>query len=259
LNTRFDPFGLRLKGWSKDMNEKKDDLDDCFHRLHDKYSSKTAIEPELELAFAFFGGCFMYHLQNAAESYGELGTMMSAIAGGPPAKKPAAAARAPQQQQVMTNMPLFTQPDYTQPSYSIPQQPQVVQQPQQPRVGKSGRRIMNAPPIPGGQTGIDVMSMMAGAAAAEPPDLPPPNVMDVPIQVGGYATAVSSPVRNEPTRNAEPAAPRSAPPPPRSSAAPRSAPPPPRSSAPPDGGARPRRGAPANGSTPKREGRGIQI
>jgi len=59
LNTKFDPFGLRLKGWSKDMNAKKEDLDDCFHRLHDKYSSKTAIEPELELAFAVFGGCFM--------------------------------------------------------------------------------------------------------------------------------------------------------------------------------------------------------
>src|SRR3989304_1630986 len=103
------------------MNAKKEDLDDCFHRLHDKYSSKAAIEPELELAFAFFGGAFMYHLDNIAENYGELGNLIGAITGGggggggsssaARAKReaPAAGQSTQQSARVITHLPSFQQ------------------------------------------------------------------------------------------------------------------------------------------------------
>jgi hypothetical protein len=87
LNTRFDPFGLRLKKWSKKMHETKDELDDCFYRLHDKYSAKASIEPEMELFFAFFGGMFMYHLENAADGVGEIGKIVSHVTGGSGSKE----------------------------------------------------------------------------------------------------------------------------------------------------------------------------
>lgn len=168
LNTKFDPFGLRLKGWSKEMNSKKEDLDDCFHRLHDKYSSKAAIEPELELAFALFGGAFMYHLENAADNYGEMGTLVRAIAGGGPAKP---APPPPQSSSgMMTNMPSFQPPP---PAAAAPPPP--------PATDKGGRRVMRPPPIPSGAA--DVASMMP---LGEPPaGRPMPATFEPPPSVGG--------------------------------------------------------------------------
>jgi hypothetical protein len=239
LNTRFDPFGLRLKGWSKDMNEKKEDLDDSFHRLHDKYSSKSTIEPEWELAFAFFGGAFMYHLQNAAENYGELGGMLSAIAGGsgggggggansgkshqasagnrPGMSKtagwhPGTATNIPMndgsQQSIMTNMPLFQQQPLQQPpqyQQAPPQPPQYQQaspqQPQTPAVGKTGRRIMNGPPLPagGGMVGMNVMSMMSGMNDFEENSDDVPIDFSLPPTVGGAKTGPTPPSHVRPT------------------------------------------------------------
>jgi len=210
LNTRFDPFGIRLKGWSKDMNEKKDDLDDCFHRLHEEYSSKSTIHPALELAFAFFGGAFMYHLQNTAENYSELGGMLSMIAGknGSSTTKSGAdlpvnrsspkvagwsnsPTTPPQQTEIMTNMPLFQQ-----------------QQPERRKVGRNGRRIMNGPAIPGAATmgGMDVMSMMSGGMSEPEDDVPID--FSVPKTVGGYKPSQSSENRSTPatTRKTTPAA-----------------------------------------------------
>jgi len=200
LNTRFDPFGIRLKGWSKDMNEKKDDLDDCFHRLHEEYSSKSTIHPALELAFAFFGGAFMYHLQNAAENYSELGGMLSMISTGGKSNKPASAPppkvggwSAPRdvippaaQPEIMTNMPLFQGPmppvGGAGPSGAAP-----------PKVGRNGRRIMRGPEIPGAgsMVNMEMMSMMSGPS--EPSDDVPID-FTLPKTVGGYKPTPSSTV-----------------------------------------------------------------
>ena len=41
LNNKFDPFDLKLDGWSEQVNENIDDYDDIFSELHDKYKSKA--------------------------------------------------------------------------------------------------------------------------------------------------------------------------------------------------------------------------
>jgi hypothetical protein len=41
LNNRFDPFDLKLDGWSEQVAENVDDYDDVFGELYDKYKSKV--------------------------------------------------------------------------------------------------------------------------------------------------------------------------------------------------------------------------
>ena len=41
LNNKFDPFDLRLDGWSEQVNENIDDYDEIFAELHEKYKSKS--------------------------------------------------------------------------------------------------------------------------------------------------------------------------------------------------------------------------
>ena len=49
LNSKFDPFDLKLDGWSEAINENLDEYDDVFGELHEKYSGKAKIAPELKL------------------------------------------------------------------------------------------------------------------------------------------------------------------------------------------------------------------
>ena len=51
LNNRFDPFDIKLDGWSEQINENIDDYDEIFGELHDKYKSKASMAPELKLLF----------------------------------------------------------------------------------------------------------------------------------------------------------------------------------------------------------------
>jgi hypothetical protein len=41
LNSRFDPFDIKLDGWSEQINENIDDYDEIFAELHEKYKSKA--------------------------------------------------------------------------------------------------------------------------------------------------------------------------------------------------------------------------
>ena len=36
LNSRFDPFDIKLDGWSEQINENIDDYDEIFAELHEK-------------------------------------------------------------------------------------------------------------------------------------------------------------------------------------------------------------------------------
>jgi len=65
LNTRFDPFDLKLDGWSESVHENVTDYDEVFEELHEKYKSKTKIIPELKLLFMLGGSAFMFHLTSA--------------------------------------------------------------------------------------------------------------------------------------------------------------------------------------------------
>ena len=65
LNKRFDPFNIKLEGWSENVMESIEDYDNIFEKLHEKYSSKAEIAPELELLLTLGGSAFMFHLTNS--------------------------------------------------------------------------------------------------------------------------------------------------------------------------------------------------
>ena len=65
LNGRFDPFDIKLDGWSETVHEGIGEYDDVFEELYEKYQSTGSMSPELRLAFMVAGSAFMYHLQNS--------------------------------------------------------------------------------------------------------------------------------------------------------------------------------------------------
>ena len=64
MNNRFDPFDFKLDGWSEQVNENIDDYDEIFGELHEKYSSKAKMAPELKLLFQLSGSAIMLHMTN---------------------------------------------------------------------------------------------------------------------------------------------------------------------------------------------------
>jgi hypothetical protein len=65
LNGRFDPFDIKLDGWSESIHEGINEYDDVFEELYEKYQGSGSMAPELRLAFMVAGSAFMYHLQNS--------------------------------------------------------------------------------------------------------------------------------------------------------------------------------------------------
>ena len=64
LNNKFDPFDLKLNGFSEHINEQIPDYDDVFEELYLKYKTKAHMAPELKLIFMVGGSAFMFHLTN---------------------------------------------------------------------------------------------------------------------------------------------------------------------------------------------------
>lgn len=64
LNDKFDPFDLKLDGWGESVSENIDEYDDIFAELHEKYSSKAKMAPELKLLFQLGGSAVMLHMTN---------------------------------------------------------------------------------------------------------------------------------------------------------------------------------------------------
>lgn len=64
LNSKFDPFDIRLDGWSEQINENIDDYDEIFAELHEKYKSKAKMAPELKLLFQLASSGIMIHMTN---------------------------------------------------------------------------------------------------------------------------------------------------------------------------------------------------
>jgi hypothetical protein len=63
LNTRYDPFAIKLDGWSEQVHDNLGDFDDIFEELHDKYKAKgRKMAPELRLFISLTGSAFMFHL-----------------------------------------------------------------------------------------------------------------------------------------------------------------------------------------------------
>ena len=64
LNNRFDPFDVKLDGWSEQINENIDEYDDIFAELHEKYKSKAKMAPEIKLLFQLATSGMMIHMTN---------------------------------------------------------------------------------------------------------------------------------------------------------------------------------------------------
>jgi hypothetical protein len=65
LNGRFDPFDLKLEGWSESVHENVEDFDEIFEELYDKYKDKGKMSPEMRLVMAIGGSGFMCHVSNS--------------------------------------------------------------------------------------------------------------------------------------------------------------------------------------------------
>jgi hypothetical protein len=63
-NGKFDPFDLKLDGWSESVHENVEDFDDVFEELYDKYKDKGKMPPEARLIFSLAGSGFMCHVSN---------------------------------------------------------------------------------------------------------------------------------------------------------------------------------------------------
>ena len=64
LNGKFDPFDIKLDGWSEQLSENVEDFDEIFAELHDKYKSKAKMAPEIKLMFQLASSGIMIHMTN---------------------------------------------------------------------------------------------------------------------------------------------------------------------------------------------------
>ena len=65
MNNKFDPFDLKLDGWSEGVHENIEDYDDIFEELYDKYKERGKMPPEARLMFQLAGSGFMCHVTNS--------------------------------------------------------------------------------------------------------------------------------------------------------------------------------------------------
>jgi hypothetical protein len=77
LNKKFDPFAIKLEGWSENVMENVDDYDNVFERLHEKYAAKAEVAPEIELLLMVGGSAFMFHLTNSLLKGPALGNILA--------------------------------------------------------------------------------------------------------------------------------------------------------------------------------------
>lgn len=65
INTKFDPFGIKLDGWKDSLYDTIDEYDEILEELHEKYKSKWKAPPEIRLVFALASSAFMFHLTSS--------------------------------------------------------------------------------------------------------------------------------------------------------------------------------------------------
>ena len=65
MNTKFDPFDLKLEGWSESVHENVEDFDEIFEELYDKYKDRGKMAPEMRLLVSLAGSGFMCHVSNS--------------------------------------------------------------------------------------------------------------------------------------------------------------------------------------------------
>lgn len=65
LNTKYDPFSIQLDGWSNVIMADKENYDDVFEELYQKYSKNLQMAPEIKLMSMLAGSALMFHLQKS--------------------------------------------------------------------------------------------------------------------------------------------------------------------------------------------------
>lgn len=77
VNEKFNPWKLRLDGFSDHTQDTIDKYDDVFERLHDKYADYVSVSPEMELLSMVGFSAFWFHLSNRLTNSAHLGKAMS--------------------------------------------------------------------------------------------------------------------------------------------------------------------------------------
>jgi hypothetical protein len=141
MNKRYDPFDLKLDGWSESMMENIEEYDTVFEDLYAKYRNKVSVAPEIKLVMMVGGSAMMFHLTSSMFK-----------------------AAVPNMNDVMKQNPELVQ--------NMMQAVQNAQrQPQNPSVN-GGRREMRGP-------GIDISQMIPPGLLGNPvTSRPPPSVSD---------------------------------------------------------------------------------
>jgi len=65
MNNKFDPFDIKLEGWSESVHTNVEDFDEIFEELYDKYKERGKMPPEMRLMMAVAGSGFMCHVSNS--------------------------------------------------------------------------------------------------------------------------------------------------------------------------------------------------
>jgi hypothetical protein len=66
MNERYDPFGFKLKGWGNQIKTNKDDFDEVFGELLEKYKGEgKKMEPEIKLAIMLILSAGSFHMSQA--------------------------------------------------------------------------------------------------------------------------------------------------------------------------------------------------
>ena len=64
MNKRYDPFDLKLEGWSESVMENGDDYDEVFEDLFVKYRSSVNVPPEVRLIMMVGGSGMMFQVHD---------------------------------------------------------------------------------------------------------------------------------------------------------------------------------------------------
>ena len=64
LNTKLNPFDIKLDGFSESVSENLEDYDDIFSEIHEKYKGKAKMAPEIRLLFQLATAGMMVHMTN---------------------------------------------------------------------------------------------------------------------------------------------------------------------------------------------------
>lgn len=143
MNNKFDPFDLKLEGWSESVHENVEDFDEVFEELYDKYKDRGKMAPEMRLLVSLAGSGFMCHVSNTFFR-SKMPSMDDVLRKNPELARQMAAAAAQQAGPGFGNfmgMAMGAQPPMPEP------QPMPMQMPQGPSTGAffQSSRVPNMP------------------------------------------------------------------------------------------------------------------